>query len=97
MKKGFSLASAGFFNLINKEIDRMNKTYGPHATKTFEIQLEHHGYDVEEMREMSSEDRVNNTVEAAYQIKDWFRVHFVKIYTIEVGLRILAALKGGAK
>jgi hypothetical protein len=73
----------------------MTKTYGPHATKTFEIQLGHHGYDIEEMREMSKEERLNNTVEASYQIKDWFRGHYVKIYTIEVGLRILAAIRGG--
>lgn len=73
----------------------MEKDYGIHATKTIEIQLEHHGYGVEEMLEMSSEDRINNTIEASYQIRDWMRGHFIKVYTIDVGLRILSAVRGG--
>lgn len=66
--------------------------YGKHSRETIRVQLEHHGYDIEEMREMTQEERIMHVVSAAFVLRWWFRKHFITKTPIEYGFRILDAI-----
>jgi hypothetical protein len=73
----------------------MRKQYGPHTLKTYEIQLEHNGFDVEHLRNASREERIDSVVKSALMTQKWFKNFFVRKTAIEIGFAMLAVINRG--
>jgi hypothetical protein len=73
----------------------MKKQYGPHTLKTYEIQLEHNGFDVEYLRNASREERIDSVVKSALMTQQWFKNYFVRKTAIEIGFAMLAVINRG--